>query len=211
MERQEFFTAQGKPFYSIGIQSHNSSSYMPEQLRETFHAAQLLEVNTVAVPVPWERYEPEEGCFDDAFISRILSLAREYQLHLVLLWFGTWKNGTMEYTPEWVKQDTTRFPRVELKGGRKVLNLSPHCPANLEADRKAFVRMMQTLKKLDSEEQTVIAVQIQNEAGYLSGTRRDFSVWGEAAFGAEVPVASGMRACAAPEAAARQLDSGVRR
>lgn len=47
--------------------------------------------------------------------------------------------------------------------------------------------MMQTLKKLDSEEQTVIAVQIQNEAGYLSGTRRDFSVWGEAAFGAEVP------------------------
>lgn len=187
MERQAFFTAQGKPFYSIGIQSHNSSSYMPEQLRETFHAAQLLEVNTVAVPVPWERYEPEEGCFDDAFISRILSLAREYQLHLVLLWFGTWKNGTMEYTPEWVKQDTTRFPRVELKGGRKVLNLSPHCPANLEADRKAFVRMMQTLKKLDSEEQTVIAVQIQNEAGYLSGTRRDFSVWGEAAFGAEVP------------------------
>ena len=150
MERQAFFTAQGKPFYSIGIQSHNSSSYMPEQLRETFHAAQLLEVNTVAVPVPWERYEPEEGCFDDAFISRILSLAREYQLHLVLLWFGTWKNGTMEYTPEWVKQDTTRFPRVELKGGRKVLNLSPHCPANLEADRKAFVRMMQTLKKLDS-------------------------------------------------------------
>lgn len=55
MERQAFFTAQGKPFYSIGIQSHNSSSYMPEQLRETFHAAQLLEVNTVAVPVPWER------------------------------------------------------------------------------------------------------------------------------------------------------------
>lgn len=46
---------------------------------------------------------------------------------------------------------------------------------------------MQTLKKLDSEEQTVIAVQIQNEAGYLSGTRRDFSVWGEAAFGAEAP------------------------
>ena len=99
MERQAFFTAQGKPFYSIGIQSHNSSSYMPEQLRETFHAAQLLEVNTVAVPVPWERYEPEEGCFNDAFISRILSLAREYLLHLVLLWFGTWKNGTMEYTP----------------------------------------------------------------------------------------------------------------
>ena len=88
MGRQAFFTAQGKPFYSIGIQSHNSSSYMPEQLRETFHAAQLLEVNTVAVPVPWERYELEEGCFDDAFISRILSLAREYQLHLVLLWFG---------------------------------------------------------------------------------------------------------------------------
>lgn len=187
MQKHACFTVNGKPFYSIGIQAHNSSSDMPEKMEQTWHAAKMLGVNTVAVPVPWARFEPEEGVFDDAFVRTILAQARTRGLHVVFLWFGTWKNGTMEYAPEWVKCDTARFARVELKGGRKTLNLSPHCPANLEADSKAFCRFMQLLRQEDAQTQTVIAVQIENEAGLLSGTRRDFSSWGEAAFLADVP------------------------
>lgn len=187
MKRQPFFTVKGKPFYSIGIQSHNSSSYLPEKMGETWNAAKMLGVNTVAVPVPWCKFEPEEGHYDEEFVRSLILQARENGFHLVLLWFGTWKNGTMEYVPEWVKCDTERFPRVQLKGGRKVLNLSPHCKTNLEADKKAFVRMMTVLRALDAEEQTVIAVQVQNEAGLFSGTRRDFSPYGEAAFAENVP------------------------
>lgn len=187
MKRRSCFTVQGKQFYSIGIQAHNSSSYMPETMEDTWNAANMLRVNTVAVPVPWGVFEPEEGVWNARFVTSLIDQAREHNLHLVLLWFGTWKNGTMEYAPSWVKADPVRFPRVQLKDGTKTLNLSPHHRANLEADQKAFCKMLQVLKAYDEETQTVLAVQIENEAGFLSATRRDFSPMGEAAFRAEVP------------------------
>lgn len=39
MERKTFFTVQGKPFYSLGIQTHNSSSSTPEYLQYSWNAA----------------------------------------------------------------------------------------------------------------------------------------------------------------------------
>ena len=97
MERKTFFTVQGKPFYSLGIQTHNSSSSTPEYLQYSWNAAKKIEANTVAVPVSWELFEPREGEFREAFVTDIISQARENNLKLILLWFGTWKNGTMEY------------------------------------------------------------------------------------------------------------------
>jgi hypothetical protein len=38
-------------------------------------------------------------------------------LRLVLLWFGTWKNGQSNYLPDWVKRDFERFPRAQIVGG----------------------------------------------------------------------------------------------
>ena len=49
MERKTFFTVQGKPFYSLGIQTHNSSSSTPEYLQYSWNAAKKIEANTVAV------------------------------------------------------------------------------------------------------------------------------------------------------------------
>ena len=36
----------------------------------------------------------------------------------MLLWFGTWKNTNPSYTPEWVKSDTKRFPRMITRDGK---------------------------------------------------------------------------------------------
>lgn len=187
MKKRTCFTVKGKPFYSIGIQAHNSSSSTREHLKYIWNAAKMLEANTAAVPVPWEKFEPQEGVFQDGFVREIICQARAQDLRLVLLWFGTWKNGTMEYTPAWVKRDWERFPRAELKGGKKTHNLSPHSPSNLEADQKAFCRLMEVLRDFDGEENTVIAVQIENEAGLLSATGRDFSPLGEAVYKQDVP------------------------
>lgn len=187
MNRHSCFTVKGKPFYSIGIQAHNSNSSTMEYLAYVWNAANMLEANTAAVPVTWEMFEPEEGRFREDLVTEIIRQAREEELKLVILWFGTWKNGTMEYTPSWVKSDWERFPRVELKDGRKVHNLTPHCPDNRVADQKAFCRLLKVIKEYDEAENTVIAVQIENEAGYLSATRRDFSAWGQQAFEEPVP------------------------
>ncbi len=181
------FTVQGKPFLSIGAQTHNSSSYFLDNLDDAFAAIKLVHGNTIATPVPWDAFEPEEGKFNDSFVTNLIDRARAEGIHLVLLWFGTWKNATMEYTPAWVKCDKERFPRVLCHEGTAIANLTAHCPTNMEADARAFCHLMQVLKDYDGDTNTVIAVQIENEPGTIGGTRRDFGPYGEADWQKDVP------------------------
>jgi hypothetical protein len=109
-------------------------------------------------------------------------------MRLVLLWFGTWKNTNPGYTPEWVKFDNRRFPRMLDKDGKPSYCLSPFGEATLEADKRAFVALMAHLKKIDQAHRTVIMVQVENEAGTY-GLARDHGPTAEAAFAQPVPQA----------------------
>jgi beta-galactosidase GanA len=71
-----------------------------------------LHLNTVLMPVDWEQVEPQEDSFDFSILDHWIEVARQQNLHLVLLWFGIWKNAFSEYAPDWVKRDTKRFPRA---------------------------------------------------------------------------------------------------
>ena len=59
-----------------------------------------------------------------------MSGAREHDLHLVLLWFGSWKNGESTYVPDWVKRTFERFPRVQRPEGTSAQVLTPFSDAN---------------------------------------------------------------------------------
>ena len=54
--------------------------------------------------------EPKEGKFEFSFVGQVLRGARENDMRVVLLWFGTWKSGAAHCTPSWVKQEPDRFP-----------------------------------------------------------------------------------------------------
>jgi len=112
--------------------------------------------------------------------------AREHDLHVVLLWFGTWKNGNMHYVPAWVKTDTRRFPRVIRADGDPIDVLSASSPSNLEADKTAFVALMRHLKSLDATEHSILMVQVENESGII-GSPRDFSAESNKEFAGQVP------------------------
>jgi len=45
--------------------------------------------------------------FDFSVVDTLLSQAREHRVRLVLLWFGTWKNGSAHYMPLWMKTGRT--------------------------------------------------------------------------------------------------------
>jgi len=192
------FTVDGKPFFSLGGQARNSSGYNDAESETAFKAVKLLHGNTLEIPVYWEQVEPKEGQYDWGSVDALLASARRYGVKLVLLWFGTWKNGNMEYAPEWVKSDPQRFRRVLSPMGVDLWVLSPHCEATFEADRRAFCALCAHLKEQDSAQPTVIALQIENEPGIL-GADRDYSPEGNAALESPVPDALMARMAAAGE------------
>ncbi|MGC2661273.1 MAG: DUF5597 domain-containing protein [Bryobacteraceae bacterium] len=174
-----------KPFLILGAQVLNSSGW-PSQFGKLVAGAQSLHLNTIEVPVYWEDVEPREGDFQFENFDNIIRLARERNLRLVMLWFGTWKNGTMDYAPAWVKTNTERFPRMMDDGGHPVRVLTPLNEQNQKADATAFSELMKHLKVFDGDARTVIMVQVENETGSLF-TDRDYSASANRAFAAAVP------------------------
>ena len=178
----------GQPFLILGAQANNSSNY-PAMLDTVFPLLGELHANTLELPVAWEQVEPVEGRFDFSFVDALLTQARAHDKRIVLLWFGTWKNTSASYVPEWVKADTRRFARMRTKDGGAHYVLSPHSRATLEADKRAFVRLMEHLKANDPDH-TVIMVQVENESGAY-GQLRDYGSEAQASFDEPVPAATG--------------------
>jgi hypothetical protein len=175
----------GRPYLILGGQIHNSSGW-PSELPQVWKSLEAMHANTVEAPVYWEQFEPEEGHFDYTNIDQIVDGARAHGLHVVFLWFGTWKNGNDHYAPQWVKTDGRRFPRVIRPDGEPIDVLSPLGHATLEADKAAFVALMTHLQQIDSEQHTVLMMQVENESGNI-GSVRDNSAEADRAFAGQVP------------------------
>jgi hypothetical protein len=174
----------GSPYLLLGVQANNSSAW-PPYLDKVWPAAQTLHANTVELPVYWEQMEPTQGKFDFTIVDLLLKQAREHHVRLVLLWFGTWKNGSSHYTPEWIKLDQDRYPFLRNEKGETVDSPSPFSPAFLTADKNAFRALMRHLKEADPQ-RTVIMVQVENEPGVWGGVR-DYGAEAQKAFASEVP------------------------
>ena len=99
----------GAPYLMLGAQVNNSSAW-PAMLDKVWPTMDALHVNTVEAPIYWEQWEPTPGKFAPSLLHTLLAQAREHHVHLVLLWFGTWKNGSGHYTPPFVKLDEARAP-----------------------------------------------------------------------------------------------------
>ena len=177
----------GAPFLVLGAQANNSSNY-PAVLGKVWPALDDMHANTLEIPVAWEQIEPVEGRFDFAYVDTLVAQAREHGKRLVLLWFGTWKNTSPSYAPEWVKFDDKRFPRMLDRDGKTSYCLSPFGEQTLAADRKAFVALMTHLAQVDATRHTVIMLQVENEVGTY-GLVRDFGAKAQAAFERPVPAA----------------------
>lgn len=175
----------GQPFLILGAQINNSSAW-PSVLPQVWPAIEAMHANTVEAPVYWEQLEPQRDRFDFSIVDELVKQARAHHVYLVLLWFGTWKNGRMHYVPEWIKTDPVQYPRVINDRGERLDVLSPHSEANLAADKKAFAALMQHLKQIDGDQHTVLLVQVENESGTL-GSVRDYSPAAEKIFQSQVP------------------------
>lgn len=182
---KRLFRSNGKPFFTIGGQARNSSSQSSETMKKVWSGMEKMGLNTLAAPVYWSLLEPEEGVFDYSQVELLLKEAKEHGVKLILLWFGTWKNGASQYVPNWVKTQPNRFIWAESAMHNLTRTLSPFCEETKEADKRAYCKLMEYLKEYGAEE-ILLGIQVENEPGLL-GTPRDYSEAGEAFFQAEVP------------------------
>ncbi|KAM0273936.1 hypothetical protein ACHAQH_008108 [Verticillium albo-atrum] len=165
----------GKPFLMRAGELQNSSLTSAEYMETVWQKMVDTNINTLLGCVTWEDIETEEDTFDFAELDKIIEGARKHNMHLVLLWFGSFKNGLSTYTPGWVKTNTKRFPRAKLRkaGGRLETAdvVSIFHPEVRRADAKAFGKLMAHLKVFDEAHSTVIMVQVENETGLLGDSR----------------------------------------
>ncbi len=174
----------GQPYLMLGAQVNNSSAW-PSMLPKVWPTVQRIAINTLEVPIYWEQFEPEQGKFDPSILHTLLDQARTHHVHLVLLWFGLFKNGSDHYTPPFIKLDEKDVPHVTAANGRKVDSPVSWSQVALNADRAAFVELMRDLKAADPQH-TVLMVQVENEAGTW-GSVRDYSPTAQKLFAEQVP------------------------
>ncbi|MES1218727.1 MAG: DUF5597 domain-containing protein [Bacteroidota bacterium] len=177
---------QGKPFLVLGGELHNSSTSGAAYMRPIWKRMSEKNLNTVIAAVYWELVEPQEGKFDFALVDSMISGARREKLHLVILWFGSWKNGYSVYAPGWVKNNSGKYPRAKDNSGKTLQHLSTFGEATALKDAAAFKALMQHVRATDEKYQTVIAAQIENEVG-LFGIPRDYRPEAEQAYQSQVP------------------------
>jgi hypothetical protein len=175
-----------QPFLMLSGELHNSSAGSAHYMRTIWPRMANQNLNTVIAPISWELIEPREGVFDFSLVDSMVIGARKENLKLVILWFGSWKNGKSTYVPDWVKNDVKDFPLTKNKSGNTMDVLSTLSTKSLDADAKAFGELMKYIKKIDNKEQTVIMIQVENEIGVL-GSIRDFSEIANNAFNGQVP------------------------
>jgi hypothetical protein len=176
----------GQPFLILGGELGNSSAGTAAQAYEIVPKLALMHVNTILMPVSWEQVEPKESSFDFTIPDHWIKVAREHNLRLVFLWFGSWKNAFSNYAPSWVKSNPKRFPRAESVDGKPLEILSTLSSENRRCDSRAFAALMHHVREEDSQQQTVLLVQVENEVGFL-GSGRDRSAEANRLFRGPVP------------------------
>ena len=176
----------GKPYLVLGAELNNSSASSLEYMRPLWPKIAAANLNTVLATVSWELMEPEEGRFDFSLVDGLIQEARRHNLRLIVIWFGSWKNGNSTYQPVWVKTNQQRFPIIQDEQGKGLPALSTLSDANRDADARAFAALMRHIREVDGDARTVLMMQVENEVGVL-GPSRDHSPAANRAFAGPPP------------------------
>ena len=176
----------GTPFLALAGELGNNTATSLENMQPIWPKLAAGNLNCALVAISWAQMEPAEGKYEFALVDGLIREARRSNLKIVFLWFGSWKNGLSSYAPYWVKKDYKRFPRIQIKGGKGMELLSTLGDATRDADARAFRALMRHIKGVDSEQHTVLMMQVENEVGVLRDSR-DRSAPANRAFAGSVP------------------------
>jgi hypothetical protein len=182
----------GKPYLAMAGELSNNAATSLENMDTIWPKLVAGNLNTALIGVTWAQFEPVEGQYNYVQLDGVIAKARENHMHVILIWFASWKNGTSSFAPYWVKKDYQRFPRIQINDGKTVSMsgplelLSTFGDATRDADAKAFGALMKHVGEVDGTQHTVLMVQVENEVGVLRDTR-DRSPAANRAYAGQVP------------------------
>jgi hypothetical protein len=180
------FIVVGKPFIALCGELTNNAATSLDYMKPIWPALTKSNLNSVIAGISWSMVEPEEGKFNFDIVGDVINNARRNNLKLIFIWFASWKNGMSSYIPDWVKKDYRRFPRIKINEGEPIELLTPLSEENRNADARAFAALMKYIKEVDSNQRTVIMMQVENEVGVLLDSR-DRSAFANEAYNGPVP------------------------
>ena len=162
----------GNPFIILSFQLNCDSCYDAGVIDRLLKNVARIGANSVALLLYWRLIEPNEGEYDFSILEAMIDSADRYGLKIVLVWFGTYKNSTIHYAPDWVVEDETRFTRVMRKDRSMIRYVAcQNCKTTLDKDAQAVEHVFSYLREYDKNH-TVILFQVNNETGILGGTVR---------------------------------------
>jgi GH35 family endo-1,4-beta-xylanase len=125
IERGQQLIVDGKPFLMLGGELQNSSMTSAAYMDTVWQKLADTNVNTVLGCVTWEDIEPKEGEFDFSELDKIIKGARAHGLRLVLLWFGSFKNGKGQQASKCIFSNITQVSQhMSLPGRRRISSVS---------------------------------------------------------------------------------------
>jgi hypothetical protein len=163
-----------RPFVSLGIQLDHLYKTIEDFEPYIAHAAKMG-CNTVFFPIMWRGFEPEEGKIDFSVLDHVLGRARELDVYVSLLWFGTNQGGTANPAPKWLRENTAVYRPIMDEQGKEQKKLCPRCPATLAAEKRALEAMLEHLHLADPDRR-VIFLQVENEPCLEMNSKR--AGWG---------------------------------
>lgn len=92
-ENSKQLIVKGRPFLMRAGELQNSSLTSVEYMETVWKKMIDTNINTLLGCITWETIEPKEDNFDFSVLDEIILAARKHSMHIVLLWFGSFKNG----------------------------------------------------------------------------------------------------------------------
>ncbi|MDE7015111.1 MAG: beta-galactosidase, partial [Kineothrix sp.] len=150
-ENRELLYVDGQPFLILSFQLDCDSCYDCNTIHTLMKNAKKMGCTGISLLLYWRLVEPEEGKYRMDILRSMIDSAEELDLRIVLVWFGSYKNGCMHYAPDWVIRDRERFARARRADGSGLPFVA--CPNGrnlLKKDKNAVCNVFAFLKDYDS-------------------------------------------------------------
>jgi hypothetical protein len=120
-------------------------------------------LNTVGAILQWNSFEPRKDQYEYAMIDGLIEAAKERNMHLIIVWFGTWRNLQSNYMPRYIWEEKIAFPALKQDGKPENGGVSPFATKCAERDGLALSKLLARAAQKDPGHQVLVAVQVENE------------------------------------------------